>query len=428
MKRGYVIGIELNDEICQVSYYDEKIQQPQTIDANTTNSQIPFVIGKYAGHWIYGKEADQLKDSEKAVCVVNPVKYAINNELVKIEDQIYDGVELMSLFFQCILKDLKKIDTIVFSIPLMNKEIVNVLKMAGEKLGVQKERIYIQDYKESFGHYIICQPRELWQYDSVLFYCTANEMKAFIFRKIQERNGRGRDTFVVVDEVPGMRIEELESVLPVLNTEKAKQADYKFQEMIRNIFSGRYVSSVFLAGEKFKVNWYPESLKMLVAGKRVFQGNTLYSEGACYTAFLRRQENCNYPIYWDDSKMKEKISMKFRVGGMEEWYPIVSWGTRWYEEDKQFEVLLENSDDIEIRIESLERREVETIKVCLDGLPKRNNYTLRLKADLEFYDEKTCLITWKDVGFGAFYEPSGFQTETWIHLGGNNGEFNSMSQ
>ncbi|MFR3389424.1 MAG: hypothetical protein ACLTT1_01120 [[Clostridium] scindens] len=42
-------------------------------------------------------------------------------------------------------------------------------------------------------------------------------------------------------------------------------------------------------------------------------------------------------------------------------------------------------------------------------------------------DERTCCLTFKDVGFGEFYPPTGFQVEKVLHLGGINGQFNSMS-
>ena len=420
MKQGYMIGIELNGEICQISHYDEKLQQAQTLNEDTPESQIPFVIGRYKEKWVYGLEAQELEKEEKAVCIFNPMPYALRNEEVQLNEESYGGMELISAFFECALKEYKKIEKIVFSIPRMDKEVVRVLKQSCEKLGVSKEDIYIQDYKESFCHYMICQPRELWQHESVLFYSTSNEIKACVLRKIKEKNGRGRgrETFVTVDEADEIEIEELSYVSPVLNTDKAKEADKKFHELIQNVFQDKFISSVFLTGEIFEIGWFPKSLQFLCEGRRVFQGNNLYSKGACYTALIKKAGNGEYPVYWDESKMKERICLKFRVNGMEEWYPIISWGSRWYEEEKSFEILLENAEDFEVRVESLEKRDIEVYKVDLEQIPKREDYSLRIRADIEFPDEKICKITWTDIGFGAFYKPSGFQTETLIHIGG----------
>ena len=35
------------------------------------------------------------------------------------------------------------------------------------------------------------------------------------------------------------------------------------------------------------------------------------------------------------------------MNGEEGWYPLVSWGNHWYESDRQFEVLLGDTEDIE---------------------------------------------------------------------------------
>ena len=184
---------------------------------------------------------------------------------------------------------------------------------------------------------------------------------------------------------------------------------------------------MFLVGEGFENNWYPQSLKVLCNGRRAFLGNNLYSKGACYTAYRRNFSIEEGPIYLDETKMMEQICLKMRVHGMDKWQPIVSWGTRWYESDSQFEILLENTDDIEIHIESLVGAEMKVERVPLAGLPKRKAYTIRLQVNTLFLDEKTCKITFKDLGFGEFFSATDFCVEKEIHLGGSNGQYNSLS-
>jgi len=105
----------------------------------------------------------------------------------------------------------------------------------------------------------------------------------------------------------------------------------------------------------------------------------------------------------------------------------VTWGTHWYEADGQWEVLLEDASDIEILVESLVDEEVQVEKVSLEGLPKRTDYSLRLQVEVMFLDERTCKLTFRDVGFGEFFTPTDFRVEKTIQLGGINGQFNSMS-
>jgi hypothetical protein len=115
------------------------------------------------------------------------------------------------------------------------------------------------------------------------------------------------------------------------------------------------------------------------------------------------------------------------VDGQEMWYPLVSWGAHWYESNNQWEVILEEGDDIEFHIESLVQGTVKTEKISLERLPKRAEYSIRLQIETMFLDEKTCKITVRDVGFGDFFLPTDFREEKVIHLGGNDGKFNSLS-
>ena len=55
------------------------------------------------------------------------------------------------------------------------------------------------------------------------------------------------------------------------------------------------------------------------------------------------------------------------------------------------------------------------------------DYSLRLKIEVMFMDELTCRLRFKDVGFGEFYPASDFLVEKELHLGGINGQFNSLS-
>ncbi len=427
MKRGHVIGVELNEKICQISFYDDMQREPHTMEVNADNYQIPLLIARKGNSWVCGKEAQKAAVVANSACASDLLACAKSHELVQIGDKMYEGIWLLSMFIQLVLKRFKRIEAIAFTIPAMDVDIVQILKSIGQKLGVSREHVYVQDYKESFCYYMFYQPKELWQYEAALFYCDRCKVKAYMLRKLKTGFGKGRDTFVTVDEVAGAELKELEEVYPVLNVDKAKVADERFKEFIQSVFEKKLISSVFLTGEGFENNWYPNSRRTLCNGRRAFQGNNLYSKGACYAAYNKAVEHLDGPVYLDETKMTEQICLKLRVKGVDEWHPIVSWGTRWYEGDRQFEILLEDTEDIEIHVESLMNRDMEVMKIPLEGLPKRGNYTLRLQVSVIFIDEKTCRITWKDVGFGAFFEPSGFQTETVIHLGGNNGQFNSLS-
>jgi len=119
----------------------------------------------------------------------------------------------------------------------------------------------------------------------------------------------------------------------------------------------------------------------------------------------------------------------FNIGGIRELYieMMTTIGVIKAGADAQFEILLGNKEDIEIHIESLVGTEMKVEKVSLEGLPERKNYTLRLQVEAMFFDEKTCKISFRDVGFGEFFPATDFYVEKVIHLGRSNGQYNSLS-
>lgn len=384
-----IIGCDLNERYCQISFYNEEQQEPQTLE-NVT----------YPVPGLYEKATEQAGG---------------------------DGVRTLAEFVEKALERFDDIEKLVFTVPRLNIDIVRMLKGIGQRIGVDKRYIYVQDYKESFCHYMLYQPKELWQYEAALFHCDRHEVKAYMLRKIRTGYGKGRDTFITVDEVANAQMEELAAVYPVLNVDRARDADVRFKQFVQGVFEKKLVSSVFLVGEGFENNWYPQSLRVMCNGRRAFLGNNLYSKGACYTAFKHAYHYEETLIYLDETKMMDQICLKLRMQGTDKWYPIVSWGSRWYEADTTFELLLENTEDIEFHIESLAGAEMRVERVSLDGLPKRNNYTLRLQVKVMLMDEKLCRISLKDIGFGEFFPATDFYVEKEIHLGGSNEQFNSLS-
>lgn len=428
MKKGSILGYDLSEKYCQISYYNESEEEPETLDVASDNYQIPLILGRTKDRWVYGVEAKKLKVLGQCVVVDDLFVKAMNRRKVAFGKKIYDAVWLLAQFIRLTLRPFDEIEYLTFSTPFTNVDISKMLKGIGQHLGISKEKIYVQDYKESFCQYMFYQPKELWQYESALFYCDAQRINAYMLKKLNVVNSKEKELFVTVDEVANADIKELEVIHLLSNDEKkAKSADESFKSFIQNVFEKKVISSVYLTGEAFENNWYPNSLKVLCNGRRAFVGNNLYSKGACYTSLRMCRGQSEGPVYLDETKMTQQISLRMRVNGKEGWYPIVSWGTRWYEADGEWEVLLEDASDIEVHIESLAGDELQVERVSLKGLPERTDYSLRLRIEIMFLEEKLCRLTFRDIGFGDFYPATQFRVTKEIHLGGINGQFNSMS-
>ena len=63
MQKGSVLGYDLNEKNCQISYYDENKEEPETMEAAVDNYQIPLILGYYKERWVYGQEAKRLREA-----------------------------------------------------------------------------------------------------------------------------------------------------------------------------------------------------------------------------------------------------------------------------------------------------------------------------------------------------------------------------
>ncbi len=426
VKKRHILGYDINEKSCQISFYDEAKNEPETLEVSADDYQIPLVIGYFRERWIYGREAKRLATVSDDYTETDLFERAVYREKVELAGKTYDAVWLLAKFVELSLAEFEEIDFITFSTPETDIDMSKMLKGIGQHLGIPKSCICVQNYKESFCQYMMFQPKELWQYESALFFCDDQRIKAYMLRKLNVDNGQG-GSFVTVDEVANAHMKELEELYPIISEERAKDADTAFKSMIENVFDKRVVSSVYLTGEGFEKKWYPNSLRVLCNGRRAFLGNNLYSKGACYTSIRKFLGKEGGPTYLDETKLMDQIALRMRVNGKEGWHPIVSWGEHWYEADGQWEVLLEDNSDIEIFVEALTGEDVQVERVSLEGLPNRKDYSLRLQIEVLFLDEQTCKLIFKDIGFGQFFPATDFQVEKVIHLGGANGQFNSMS-
>lgn len=423
----HVIGYDLNDQFCQISYFHEGMEEPLTREVLADNYKIPLVLGTRDGRWLYGQEAAHHADEEPERFCDRLFSRALAGETAAITRSEVPVTKLLEQFIKLSLSEYEQIDTLIFSVPELSERVVRMLRRIGRHIGVDPGKVLVEDYKESFCQFMYDQPKELWQYEAALFYCDKERVTAYMMKQVETEYEADNTTFVMVEEVSHALMSELHVTFPVINVELAMEADMRFLHFVNGVFDKRRISSVFLTGEGFESNWYPETLKVMCNGRRVFLGNNLYSKGACYEAARKQSGRRDGPIYLDESKMTDQVCIKVRVGEDHEWFPIIAWGEHWYESDCTYEVMLENNEPIELSQNSLATGESKIIEVPLDGLPERRNYSMRMQVRATFVDENQCKISFSDMGFGEIFPESGFFKEITVVLGGSNEQFNTLS-
>ena len=201
MGQGNIIGYEINEKTCQISFYNEEMAEPETMEVDADNYQIPLVIGKLRDTWAYGKEAKRLASLKEGFTVNRLLDKSLAGEKIEFGEESYEAVWLLAKFIELSLQSFPKINGIVFSVPELTEELAQMLRGIAVRMNIDKRHIFIQDYKESFCNYLFYQPKELWQYEAALFCCDRNEIKAYMLRRLRPGLGGGKTTFVTVDEV-----------------------------------------------------------------------------------------------------------------------------------------------------------------------------------------------------------------------------------
>lgn len=193
MGQGNIIGYEINEKTCQISFYNEEMAEPETMEVDADNYQIPLVIGKLRDTWAYGKEAKRLASLKEGFTVNRLLDKSLAGEKIEFGEESYEAVWLLAKFIELSLQSFPKINGIVFSVPELTEELAQMLRGIAVRMNIDKRHIFIQDYKESFCNYLFYQPKELWQYEAALFCCDRNEIKAYMLRRLRPGAGRRKN-------------------------------------------------------------------------------------------------------------------------------------------------------------------------------------------------------------------------------------------
>lgn len=407
--QNIIVGYDLGNQFCQISYYVQGTENIETVAsvAGTENYSIPTVLCKRSGvnQWFYGKEALRYAGEQDGVLVENLLDLALDGEPVRIDGETFDPVSLLALFLKRslgLLAPIASLDRMVMMVitvehpdALMAELMEQV--MNGLKLPVQK--ILLQSHKESFYYYMLHQPRDLWREKTILLEYRDNKMLVYEM----DYNRRTKPIVVYISDYS----QPFTSYEPMPEEEAERETKYARLDSELTLLVGKLlgegqVSSVYLIGEHFHEAWMKESLRLLCKGRRVFQGNNLYSKGACYCVMerlCRSDEGKNY-VFLGNDKLKSNIGMNILRRGEDSYIALLDAGTNWYEAEKTVEFYLQDGNELEFEVVSLVGKESFSVQMTLDGL-RGDICRLRLKLFMKAENLVCAEVT--DLGFGDLW-------------------------
>ena len=394
-KKPYYLGIDLNDKTAMISFYKQNMKEPETVStiAGSEHFQVPVLLAKRKGlgQWYYGDEAKKMAKSCEMICVDNLFRRAVNQEMIRIEDQTHSAVDLLTLFFRKMIELSEKLENpgncskLVVTVERLTRENMDVLWQVSEKLGLSREQFMVIDHKESFYYFALSQADDLFVHDVYLFEGSDSDVHYFELK----RNIHTTPQVVTINESNRFRLIE--------------QKDTDFLQVLQKAFENRIISSVYLVGDIFDGGWMNQSLTYLCRGRRAFLGKNLFSKGACYAAMACAKESDWKYIYIGENEMKFNLSLKVRNHGEVAFYTLISAGKNWFETKGECEVILSGNAEIDFWKQLPNSREAKIETLELTDIPKRPDKTTRLRILANPIADDKIEIEIKDLGFGELF-------------------------
>lgn len=419
-KNGVVVGFDLGNDYSQISYCRADQSMPDTMSLVMGEEQynIPTVLCKMQGNdensaWCAGNEALKSASKEQGILVENLVLLAKNNVLLKVYEEELTADTLLMIFIKKTLAiltmyvRLEDIEAIAFTLHDMDATLMETIRSAVQRLDMKHVKLYFLSHEDCFFQYIIHQPNEMWVHDVLLYDYRADGMKSYLLQMNRKTNPVA--CFIESEIFSQMKPDNMTQTTLHMEGAQLSQLDSALLEIARSQCELHNITSVFLLGDSFSKEWCKESLRYLCRERRVFQGNNLFSKGACYGArekVYASTLSTSY-VYLSDDKLRANIGMTCDRGREEIYFPILDAGTNWYDAKREFDVMLVKNNTITLNIAPVDGGKARLAKISLEGLKVRGNKTNRVGLRFFMEDAQSVQIEITDKGFGEFFPSTG---------------------
>lgn len=419
-KGSILAGYDLDDRFSQISYcvYGENTVESVATVIGTKQYNIPTALWKRKGtnQWLYGKDAVRSSQEEEGTFVTDLISLARKGEMLTIEEEEFDPIALLTLFVKKSLGLLgfivptEHIAAIMFTVDNLDDRMVGVLAKAAVNLRLKTTHIYFQSHTESFYYFVLHQPEELWNYQVLA--CEHNGVRLKTYR--MERNKKTTPIVVLIEETTCDTL-----VLPIgvldekLKADAFEFADEKFLDLMQETCANRIVSSVYLLGDGFRDGWAKKSTQFLCKSRRVFQGNNLFSKGACFGLLEKIEpgETAQKHIFLSADKLKANVGMNVLRRGKESYYALLDAGENWYEVHKECEFMLQGEDNtFSFLITPLTGKSAKVEEITLEDAPLREGAFSRYAMEIKMVSAQCAQARIVDLGFGELFPGS---KKTW---------------
>lgn len=423
-KRKLAVGMDLSEAYLQISYLYLDEEKPVTLRQGAAEEyNIPMCLAKRQemNQWAFGMEALKYAQLGKGILIENLYSLARDGKTVTVEGEELSGEELFLLYMKKCYSLLQFMISgnepvsLMITVESLKGGVVELLSRVRKKLPLGEDRIFFGDRQECLYYYVLNQPEELWHYQVGVFDFTADTLKSYTF----SRNIHTTPMVALVDREDYASVKSCKEFKDEEEKkEYLKKLDEQFLQLLSGYVDGKLLSSVYFIGEGFQDAWYENSLRFLCKSRRVFEGNNLYSKGACFGARERvcKSSNGSAHIYLGEEKLKANLGIIVKSKGKAVYYPLLDGGKNWYESEKTIEFLIKGGAYLAFLATSLEGGTKKEIPMYLEGFEKISQKGSRIVLQLCMKSKTVLHVSVRDKGFGDFYPASGMSFEKEISI------------
>ena len=417
-----MLGIDLTDEYCQISYlYNKKARFGRGfVNAATGGvSREPVTYSTAAGQeayniptalcrlkdssvWLAGYDALEADQAGEGTAVKDLLKKARKDANILLEGEEYSAGALLALYLRRCLALLEPeitpdlIAAVAFTAPDMDYELEQILVRAFSRLDLGLQKVICESHEESFYSYMLMQDAEQRRTGMLLCEYGADGAVSFSTLLYNRRTS------------PMVYWTESETREIPLSLGPAGR-DREFSLAVQEILGKNEASAVYLTGEGFEGGWMKDAAVFLCRGRRVFQGENLFSKGAAYSALLHVDKPSEIPdsIYLSGDALRSNIGIEVLLREQMGYHVLLDAGIKWYNAEVEEDFILENGKEFNLLRTPVTGGDPQQLTVRLDGIPDRPDRTTRIRVLLTMPGADRLKVQVTDMGFGDIFPSEG---------------------
>lgn len=399
-----VLGIDLCDDITQVTVMRPYGAEPDAVsfDVNTRKEYLPTLlcVGEN-GEWSISE------GKETGMKVLPPFFHAATREEeVVCGEECYSARRLLERYVSLLLTRLKErfegqeIGFIAVTCEEANTK-GSVRKLLQEIFGEREgfgTQCRVFSHLEAFLQFVVRQEISLWENGSAAFdYAT----DGLLFYRMECRMAGGRRLLVT-------EYKDYSEVIPpgFITGEDTGQGALTFERLAAEELRQK-VASLFVTGRGFEGNWVSDVLRLLSGGRRVFRGQNLYTQGACYagTEIFRGESNADFAVLTPE-QITADVYLVADSTEQEADVLLASAGAFYRDINVQLDLIFDGTDKLMLKVLPAGETTPKLLRFSPELSELRGNRTDRYCLRVFFVKRDVMVVQLKDTGFGAFYPTS----------------------